>query len=117
VTERSLSSTRTAVETVPLSTYIGDHLDFLKLDVEGMEKDIIDEVASAGKLGAIEKLVCEYHHHIEKSDDRLAHVLQTLEESGFGYQLQARLRGPFEEAVFQDILIFAYNKTMTAATT
>jgi hypothetical protein len=43
--------------------------------------------------------------------------LQTLEESGFGYQLQARLRGPFEEAVFQDILIFAYNKTMTAATT
>jgi FkbM family methyltransferase len=110
LTARGTSSERRTVETVPLSTYIGDHLDFLKLDVEGMENDIIDELSTAGKLGVIERLVCEYHHHIENVDDRLSHALQTLEECGFGYQLHAGLRGPFQEAVFQDILIFAYNK-------
>jgi FkbM family methyltransferase len=110
VTSRGSSPQRIKVETTPLSTYVGNRLDFLKLDVEGMENDVIDELATTGKLSVIKRLVCEYHHHIENADDRLSHVLQTLEESGFGYQLHARAPSAFRESVFQDILIFAYNK-------
>jgi len=56
---RHASAEHMTVETVPLSSYIGNHLDFLKLDVEGLETEILDELSAAGKLAAIERLVCE----------------------------------------------------------
>jgi FkbM family methyltransferase len=110
VTGRGTSTQTSRVKTVPLSSYIDDHLDFLKLDVEGVELEVIDDLESSGKLRVIDRIMCEYHHHLRRGEDRLSHFLRALEEAEFGYQVHARLRAPFEDDVFQDIIISAYNK-------
>ena len=93
-----------------LSPYLEGPVDFLKLDVEGSERDVLQELADAGKLALVEQMVVEYHHHLEPGTDRLAAFLGLLEEHGFGYQLAAPLRLPIARDTFQDVLVYAYRK-------
>ena len=98
------------VEATLLSNYIKEKVDFLKLDIEGAENLVIEELANQNKLKFINVLAIEYHHHIETRDDRLSMILKILEENGFGYQINSYLREPFKKENFQDILIYAYQK-------
>src|SRR5262245_2771903 len=75
-----------------LSKWIQEPVDFLKLDVEGAEMEVLEELVGAGKLRAIEQMVIEYHHHIDPQSDRFSRLLVLLEEGGFGYQLAAGVR-------------------------
>jgi FkbM family methyltransferase len=101
------------VEAVRLSRFIEREVDFLKLDVEGAELDIIEELCSEGKLGYIKQMVIEFHHHIVPGADELSKILRLLEDAGFGYQIQSDLERPFRAQQFQDVLIFAYRKDHT----
>lgn len=47
------------VKTAKLSTYIRKHVDLIKLDVEGSEQKVVQEIES--KLGLVEELTMEYH--------------------------------------------------------
>ena len=98
------------VETVELSPYITKQVDFLKMDIEGSEGRVIEELAKQDKLKLIKEMVLEYHHHIEPKDDTLSRILDILENNGFGYQLRSHLNVPFKREEFQDILIYAYQK-------
>ena len=98
------------VEAVRLSEYIDKDIDFLKMDIEGAELDVIEEVSDAGKLHYIKQMVIEYHHHIKKDDDVMSKILQLLENAGFGYQIESCILRPFQQKQFQDILIYAYQK-------
>ncbi|OGS08369.1 MAG: hypothetical protein A2270_02785 [Elusimicrobia bacterium RIFOXYA12_FULL_51_18] len=102
------------VSAARLSGYISREVDFLKIDIEGAETDVIAELASSGKLGFIKRMAVEYHHHIDARVDSLSVILGVLEEAGFGYQLSGGPQKPFKEARFQDILIYAYNKKLVA---
>ncbi len=100
-----------SVEAVRLSSFIKDEISFLKVDVEGVEYFILRELEDAQKLGLINKMVVEYHHHIKKGDDSLGKFLSILEENGFGYNM--RVGTPCIDRwqeMFQDIVIYAYNK-------
>jgi FkbM family methyltransferase len=99
-----------AVEAVRLSEYIDREVDFLKMDVEGAEGDILEEVSGRGKLSLVRRMVIEFHHHITKDRDVLSRILGLLEVAGFGYQVQAAAERPFKQRQFQDILIYAYRK-------
>lgn len=92
-----------------MSAYIEEEVDFLKLDVEGAEQDVVADLHRTAKLRLVAQIVCEYHHHIG-GEDRLGDFLGVLEQSGFGYELQARERPPFRRDRFQDVLIYAYRK-------
>jgi FkbM family methyltransferase len=107
---RGASSSSRNVETVLLSSYIDEEIDFMKLDVEGMEMEVITNLAQTGKLSLIRQFVCEYHHHLESEDDVLSRFLGTFEQAGFSYQLLADLRTPFRRDVFQDVLVYGYRK-------
>jgi len=74
----------TEVATARLSTYISEPVEFLKLDVEGAEVEIIDELAEADALRRIANVAIE--HHPTGSDD-LPRLLACLAASGFVYRI------------------------------
>ena len=96
------------IEVVRLSDHIDGPIDFLKLDVEGAETQVIKELAASGKLGTIEQMTIEYHHHLSGADDSLSVILGELEGGGFGYTIEAR--APSTSHGYQDVLIRAYRK-------
>lgn len=93
-----------------LSRYINREVDLLKLDIEGVEFEVLREVNNAGKLCMIKQMIIEYHHHISSGEDNLSGFLTLLESNGFGYQIEGKLSRPLIKSVFQDILIYAYRK-------
>ncbi len=98
------------VESVLLSDYINEEIDFLKIDVEGAEDLILEDLHSKNRLSLIDEMVIEYHHHVKPQDDKLSKILGILEEANFGYQICTDLKPPFNKKRFQDILIYAYKK-------
>jgi hypothetical protein len=57
-------------------------------------------------------MVIEYHHHLKKKVDSLSKFLKALEENNFGYQIEAGYSQPYDKMVFQDIMIYAYQKQL-----
>ena len=106
---RKFTSVR-KVPTVLLSSYLKERVDFLKMDIEGVEDSVINELFQAGKLNIVRECVMEYHHHIEPKEDILSQILQIFEDSHFGYQIYTYFRLPFSREAFQSILIYAYKK-------
>ena len=98
------------VAAVQLSEFVNKKVDMLKLDIEGAESDVLEELAGAGKLPLIRHLTLEYHHHIRLAEDRLSSVLRILEQNSFGYHISTKPCSPSRHPIFQDIMIFAYNK-------
>lgn len=77
---RTTEDSGQAVAVVPLADLIGDHVDLLKLDVEGAE---LDALLSAGDgLRRVHRTVLEYHQYRD-NDTRLSQVIAVLEEHGF----------------------------------
>jgi FkbM family methyltransferase len=105
---------RRTVEAMLLSKYIHEDVDFLKIDIEGSELEVIEELSNAKKLRYVKQMVIEYHHHIARESDVFSRMLMLLEDAGFGYQIESFLRRPFAREQFQDIMVYAYRKKSTA---
>lgn len=73
------------VECVPLSRYLGERIDFLKLDIEGSECEVLEE--SAALLRQVQYLFCEYHHGLGLEPNRLTRIMRVLDEAGFDTQI------------------------------
>jgi len=99
-----------SVKSTLLSKYIDSNVDFLKVDIEGAELCVINELAQSGKIHFVQELLIEYHHHIKKHEDNLSIILSVLEDNNFGYQLVSPSNPPFQKKIYQDILIYAYKK-------
>ena len=93
-----------------LSSYIQRPVDLLKIDIEGAEHRVIADLAEAGSLALVRRMIIEYHHHVEPTEDRLGEMLSRLEAAGFGYQIAAPAAGARHEGSFEDIVILAYAK-------
>jgi FkbM family methyltransferase len=102
------------VQQVRLSSFVDREVDFLKLDVEGAEWEVLDDLVSTGRLRNIAQMAIEYHHHIEASEDRFSRFLHELEQHDFGYQIRALPNGPRRPREFQDVLVYAYRKDRNA---
>ena len=99
------------VEATPLSLYITQLVDLLKIDIEGAEDDVIEELTASGKLSMVKRIILEYHHHmIDVNEDRFARVLQIFEDHGFGYQFNS-IEQAVPEKKYRNVLILdVYNK-------
>ena len=91
-----------------LSSYITGPVDLLKLDIEGAEDLVIEDLIATGSIGLVDNVVMEYHHHLKRGPDALAHTLGLLERAGFSYQLSAYCHHSARKFRQQDILIYAY---------
>jgi FkbM family methyltransferase len=70
------------VKTVPLSGYLDEPVDFLKLNIEGFELDVLTEAEP--KLHNVRELVFEYHGW-PSAPQRLGPLLDLLDRAGFRY--------------------------------
>jgi len=105
-----VAGTPRIVQGVPLSKFITEPVDFLKMDIEGAEARVLQELAESGRMRSIREMVVEYHHHADRGEDRLSRTLRLLEDHGFGYQIRSVPWQAFTRETFQDVLIRAYRK-------
>ena len=91
-----------------LSKFITEPVDFLKLDVEGAETRVVQELVQSRKIALVKQMVIEYHHHFGTQRANLSHLLASLECAGFDYQLHSSLYPVTTKNVYQDVLIHAY---------
>jgi FkbM family methyltransferase len=73
------------VPTRRLSAWLGQTIDFLKLDIEGSEDSVLAE--SSQLLPNVRHLFVEYHHGAGMPAGRLETILRILEAAGFDCQL------------------------------
>jgi FkbM family methyltransferase len=70
-----------------LSSFIYGEVDLLKLDIEGLEGEVIRELAASGKLSSIREAIIEVHHNLPETTRNLSSILSTLENAGFRYNV------------------------------
>lgn len=75
---------RTKINTTQLSNYLHDRVDFLKIDIEGSETEVLEE--SFALLKNVDNLFVEYHSFKNK-EQSLERILKILLESGFRYYI------------------------------
>ncbi len=73
------------IETVRLSSFIDQNVDFLKVDIEGAELEVLKECA--GRLHYVQNIFIEYHS-FEGKNQRLSEILKILEEADFRYYVK-----------------------------
>lgn len=93
-----------------LSSFLEEEVDLLKIDVEGAEMLVMQDLASTEKLRLVKQMHLEYHHHIDGNNDALSSMLKLIEDNGFGYQIASEAGHQAKPRTFQDISIYAYRK-------
>lgn len=115
ISERT-DGVRIVVEGISISSFIKkekiDSIDMLKMDIEGSEKGVVDDLNKNGVLAITDRLIVEYHHKIsERYPSELGAFLKIFEDAGFEYQINTKCVPVNSENKFQDVLIYFYKKT------
>ena len=74
------------VNVVTLSAYLTEPVEFMKLNIEGVELDVLREAAASGRLKLVRAMTVEYHGW-SGGEQRLGPLLTLLDEQGFRYLL------------------------------
>ena len=104
-----------SIDTVKLSTYLHETVDFLKIDIEGAETTVLEECEEF--LCNIKNLFIEYHSFADEPQT-LSKILQILEKNNFRYYIEhtsVKSQHPFCEiknyvGFDNQLNIFAYKK-------
>ncbi|MDC0235154.1 FkbM family methyltransferase [Candidatus Marinimicrobia bacterium] len=72
------------VETIALDNLINGEVDFLKIDIEGAETDVL---SSSKKLNQVKKIFIEYHSFAD-SNQQLSQLLGILSNNQFRYYIR-----------------------------
>ena len=103
------------VESISLSDFIASKLnnrkiDLLKMDIEGAEHSVLNNIMQNQQLGIFNEVILEYHHNIGNEDSKLGGLLKSFENAGFKYQIEAENLNLYQQNAFQDLLIYFYKK-------
>ncbi|WP_424832223.1 FkbM family methyltransferase [Ruegeria sp.] len=73
-----------------LGAYLDSPVDFLKLDIEGNEAEVLAAVRD--KLGNVRNLFCEYHFSAAQPDkNKLRDIIDVLDDTAFDFQVAKSL--------------------------
>ena len=100
---------------IRLKDCINEEIDFLKMDIEGAEYNVLMDVEE--KLGLIKNIFIEYHGNLSENK-KLVEILQLLERNGFQYYIKEAIenyktpfyREEFNVAFEVQLNIFAFQK-------
>lgn len=79
------TQTSNKIETVDLKKYLTRNVDFLKIDIEGAENQVIFDLK--GHLKNVKNLFIEYHG-IKDTKQNLGDILNLLTDEGFEYYIR-----------------------------
>jgi FkbM family methyltransferase len=90
----SPTGTLRTVPTVRLRHYLEQHIDLLKLDIEGAEVDVLLDCAD--RLANVDNVIVEYHS-VRGQEQRLSQLVTALTSAGFRLRMwnQMPARQPF----------------------
>lgn len=89
-----------------LSKFITDTpVSLIKMDVEGAEWSIFEDLISNNSLSNIDEILLEYHHKIENNKSVFSQFLLPLEKNGFEYNIRSHFE---KKGGFQDIFLTIY---------
>ncbi|MBA3233518.1 MAG: FkbM family methyltransferase [Propionibacteriales bacterium] len=80
----STAGTGVPIRVERLSSYLEEPVDLLKLNIEGQEVAVLEELDSSGRLSLIREIVLEYHDE-GSGEQQLGTVLGILARNGFRY--------------------------------
>lgn len=105
---RSADAQEIKVKLARLSDYLTGPVDLFKLDVEGAEWDIFEDLVTSGKIALIQRMIIEYHHRIGGAKAELSRFLRIIEDAGFTYDIEAAV-SPKKKfgGSFQDVMLYA----------
>jgi FkbM family methyltransferase len=92
--DRLGSGATETVRVVTLSDYIDGPVDLVKLDVEGAELDVVEDLAETGALDAVANAVLEHHSHTDRRLEGLGRIRDLLTASGFQVEVSDPLPDP-----------------------
>lgn len=88
--DASRGGTHTKVPARRISGEIkGKIFDLIKIDVEGSEWQIIQDIDAAGLMNVAKQYVIEYHHNLPGSERRFGDFLNYFEKNGLSYIVEA----------------------------
>lgn len=102
------SAREISVNSAKLSEFIHGPIDLLKLDVEGSEFAVMNDLIASGKIAQIKQMMIEYHHLIDNQPSCFGGFLRQLEDAGFEYQISGSFDRKSADGQFQDIFVKAY---------
>jgi FkbM family methyltransferase len=109
------------IKVVPLSDYINSDIDFMKLNIEGAELEVITEIAN--KLPLVKELVIEYHG-FPNIGQNLHEILTILDKSGFRYiihdfdaETNPATKPPFQLDKEKQFFLLIYAKKLFSSST
>ena len=82
-------------------------VDLIKMDVEGAEHQIVDDLMSSGAIHKVKELIVEYHHNIPGEKNSFPDFLKRFEDVGFDYSIRTNFS---DLGVMQDVLLHFYKK-------
>lgn len=98
------------VKSVLLSNYIEEPVDFLKMDIEGAEVEVLEELSEKSKLSLIKEMVIEYHYNRINPENNLVRLLEILKKEDYKYLIHAPHNPPYFS--YKDkpysLIIYAY---------
>jgi FkbM family methyltransferase len=75
------------IEMIPLSGLKLGKIDVLKIDIEGAEEKVFQDLVKNNILKKVGLINLEYHHGSMLKDNRLSSILKAIEDAGFEYLL------------------------------
>lgn len=81
---------------------LNNTFDFAKIDVEGAENLILDDLVTSNCLQNIKEYIFEYHHNTKINELTLSNFLKPFESAKFIYNINAKYSMPGD---FQDLSI------------
>lgn len=93
------------VPSAPISDFITPQTDIVKIDIEGAEMLLVDDIV---KKPVFTELFMEVHHNI--AQDKLGQLFENLENKGFVYHIDTFFFHKNHVKKVQDICLFAYKK-------
>lgn len=97
-----------SVRTDKLSSHVADQtFDLAKIDIEGAEHKVIEDLATSDTLRQIDRYIIEYHHGIENSNSGLSKFVRFFEDGNFDFKMKSNIS---KTRSFQDILFYGVKK-------
>lgn len=83
-----------------LSTFVTSEVDVLKLDIEGAEGDVLEDLRDTQTLSHVDICFIEYHHDGEHTSYSLGSLLTILESFNMVHIIESAFKFPFDITLY-----------------